>query len=61
MRCHVYGINRAEAAQHDGFSVVRIYTESPNSSVVILFFEPDRADAVAAAINAAVAESEVES
>jgi len=61
MHCHVHGIDRAEAVHHDGFSAVRIYTESPNSSVVILFFKPDRADAVAAAINAAVAESEVES
>lgn len=61
MHCHVHGIDRAEAVEHDGFSAVRIYTESPNSSVVILFFKPDRADAVAAAINAAVAKSEVES
>lgn len=61
MHCHVHGIDRAEAVHHDGFSAVRIYTESPNGSVVILFFKPDRADAVAAAINAAVAESEVES
>lgn len=61
MHCHVHGIDRAEAVQHDDFSAVRIYTQSPNSSVVILFFKLDRADAVAAAINAAVAGIEVES
>lgn len=61
MDCHVHNIDRAEVANHDNFSAVRIRVKSPDRSTVTLFLKPGRADALAAAINAAVAESEVQS
>lgn len=61
MDCNVHHIDRAEAANHDDFSTVRIRMKSPDHSTVTLFLKPGRADALAAAINAAVAEDEVQS
>jgi hypothetical protein len=56
---NLHGITKAMPYEGDEYSSVRLFIRDDITSTLTLFFKPGKAEAVAAAINAAIAVEEV--